>query len=222
MRALLFTITLSIVTSTHAAEIYRWVDENGKVHFTDKKPGQEKQAEEVKPNISRPQEPDEGEIRRREYLKSADLIQAEKEAEERLARPERDRKLADNVSSRKRAERCEQARINYGVTFEEMAIYWTEWGSIRPMWVNDYYQGEREYIEDRERNGIRDEITQELYQYCDEPNNDEALWATYDEWIDSEYCRVEQIALEKALDPKSRTPDGEIERMQNRVHEYCY
>ena len=65
MRALLFTITLSIITSTHAAEIYRWVDENGKVHFTDKKPGQEKQAEEVKPNISRPQEPDEGEIRRR-------------------------------------------------------------------------------------------------------------------------------------------------------------
>ena len=207
--------------SASAAEIYRWVDENGKVHYSDTKPGQGEKAEEVKPQIRNPAEPDEGEIRRREYLKSADLLDAEKEAEERLSQPDRERQMAEGISQRRKAGRCREARVKYGVTFEEMPIYWTEYGDIRPDWSRDYYVGSREYIADKDRPAIRDQITDELYRYCDDPLNQDLQVAAYNDWVDQEYCRVEELDLEMALKPRTRTPDDEVERIRARIAQYC-
>jgi lysyl-tRNA synthetase class I len=43
-QSLVFLIVLILINSISAAEIYQWVDENGKVHFSDKPPAQGKQA----------------------------------------------------------------------------------------------------------------------------------------------------------------------------------
>ena len=221
MRMLLLLLIM-LCTASASAQIYRWVDENGKVHYSDKKPQQDRSVETVAPQIKAPSEPDEGGLRRLEYLKSAEQIDAQREAEQRLAKSGRDKELADGISRRKAAENCDDARVQYGITFEEMAIYQTEWGDLRPMWVNDYYQGEREFISDQQRPALREAITEQLYLYCDDPTNEELLWETYDRWIDSAYCRVEKTSLERALDPQTRTPDTEVERIRNRINEYCY
>lgn len=51
MKSPLLILALLLLTSTAHAEIYRWVDEQGKVHFGDKKPNTH-QAEEVNVKIN--------------------------------------------------------------------------------------------------------------------------------------------------------------------------
>ena len=220
MRAL-FILALTFALTAYAADIYRWVDEDGNVHFSDTKPGEDKTTEVIAPDIRQPGVPDEGELRRREYLKSADLIDAEREAEERLARPELERQMTEGIRQRRADARCWDARVKFGVTLEGMPIYWTEDGDIRPDWVRDYYKGSRDYIADEDRESVRDKIIDDMHRYCEDPLNQDLQIAAYNEWIDQEYCRVEEIALQAALRPQTRTPDDEIEKIRARMAEYC-
>ncbi len=199
---------LILFTTFSQAEVYKWVDEDGQVHFSDSKPETTTEVETVTPTIQKPSsQPDEGELRRLEYLNTPPpkpITQSEEATESTLD-----------------ATKCRRARVEYGILQEEMSIYFTESGRLRAHWTNDYYRGERNYISDEDRPSLEDKVVDDLYRYCEDPQDDEAYQTVYNEFVDSEWCEVHKIALQAANDPASRTADHHKERLTRLIADTC-
>ncbi|MEM6710573.1 MAG: DUF4124 domain-containing protein, partial [Pseudomonadota bacterium] len=136
-RCALFVVALCSALSFSPlapAQIYRWVDANGNVHYSDEKPPSDaSQAEDISATIDTARsEPDEGELRRRDYLKTAELLP------DRVAERARQRSEAEAVDRRAL---CQQARVHSEVLKLNLRVYRTENGELRPHWFPDAYQG---------------------------------------------------------------------------------
>lgn len=71
---------LAAIGAAHAGEIYKWTDENGKVHFSDVKPASPKdQAQPVEMKVHRPSEPERREAQARADREKSLLKGPEKE-----------------------------------------------------------------------------------------------------------------------------------------------
>ena len=193
------------------AQIYKWVDAQGNVHFTDKKPSQNATTVDVKPPQVR--EPDEGELRRRALLQRAE----EDFAYERNKQSEdaQDHARASSVAA------CKKARIEYGIAHEPMQIYRTDDDRLRPHWVSDTYQGGRRYLDAAGREQTKREAAQSINEHCDNPGNNSATLATYHQWIDEEYCSVMAVELERKQDRRSRTPREELAALTEEFSQQC-
>lgn len=212
----LFVIGVA-ATCSATAEIYKWVDEDGNVHFSDSAPEEATPAERIEPDIAPPAAvPDIGEQRRLDLVRE---MQARTEREARAA--ERDAAQAEVWRPRENPVRCDQARVDFVVLHEPLAVYRTETGDIRAQWTNDAYRGERTYIADEDREQAKQQAVDEIYEHCADPENQAALDHAYTRWLDAEWCQVNTIALEQALKPRSRSSDSEIERLQQEVDYFC-
>ena len=207
------TLILLIFTLSASGEIYRWVDKNGNVHFSDTKPENRKSEQIVVDAPGIPAVPDEGELRRLDLLKQA------QEAWERKAKLENSVSFPDVDEHRIKA--CRHARINYGVLTEKMPVYQTEDGNYRPKWHGDTYRRKRNYVADDVRSTVLASVQADIYEYCNDPDNYEVLTDEYNLWIDSEYCAVARVKLESANNERSRAPRSEMERWQQEVRELC-
>ncbi len=211
---LLSILTLLVITLPAGADIYRWVDKDGKVYFSDEKP--ENQTSEritiVTPAI--PAVPDEGELRRLDLLKQAEENWRQREAEsiEIEAYPP--------IEARGESA-CRNARINYGVLKMRMAVYQTKNGDYRPHWYGDTYRGKRNYVSDNDREAVHAAVEGDIYRYCDDPTNVDALNSEFNRWVDSEYCAVARVELASAENERSRTPGGRIKQLRQEVQELC-
>lgn len=125
---------LLVAAGVANAEIYRWVDENGKMQFGDRAPKQrdaEKMAIEAKAPARRQSAPD---TRQRLETQQRLLEQMEKE------RDQRQRKAAKTKrENQKREKYCAQARHDVGY-YESSSLLYREKAN-----------GEREYLNDAER-----------------------------------------------------------------------
>ena len=164
---------LILATTSFAAEIYRWVDENGKVHFSDKKPVDDG-AETIDIDAPPVLPPDEGELRRRELLRRAEEDFAYKRR--RAAEDQAAAALEEEANAARTTQqsKCDNARIRLGVLAANMPIYWTTSGEMRPAWSNDMYRGKRRYIADEERPALRTVAERDIQAHCHEPDNTDA------------------------------------------------
>jgi hypothetical protein len=201
---------LLLVTPLHA-EVYRWVDEQGNVHFSDRKPvGYESQ--QVQVHAPAPAaEPDEGELRRLELVR-----QAEERFREtvKLAPPLEDAPFD-------RAGACRDARRNYGALQEVMPVYRAEDGNLRPQWQGDYYQGERQYVADEDREALQGQVWLDVLAHCDQPEDLDAMRRAYDDWIAAEHCEIARQRLSQAERPQNRTPLDELQRLRQAYRASC-
>ncbi|MEQ8690990.1 MAG: DUF4124 domain-containing protein [Pseudomonadales bacterium] len=196
--------------SAAAAQIYRWVDENGKVHFSDEKPV-DKAADVVQPAIADPApEPDEGELRRRSYLESAN--------DPRYTPPP---KSTPRQNSDIDPERCRRARVEYGILDEPVPAYRTATGELRASWSNDTHKGERRYIKDSERRAEQQAAWARMHQYCEDPQDQTAYVDAWNDYVDRVFCDEHQARLEHARTPRARTPRGDLERMEAEYRRNC-
>ncbi|MEM9624265.1 MAG: DUF4124 domain-containing protein [Pseudomonadota bacterium] len=201
----------AVITSVAHAEIYRWVDAEGRVHFGDKKPEARVDVESVTPDITEPPvNPDEGERRRLELLRG-DPWASSTELEQ----------AAPESSSLENPDRCRRARMQLGILQQEMAVYYTQSGTMRAHWSNDYYQGPRDYIADADRRRVEERVVDDLYAYCADPLDERALLEAYDAWYAAEWCEVHRIALKKAQDPATRSSSQHIESVAQKVKDSC-
>ncbi len=210
-RALL--VLLVTVPLGAAAEIYKWIDENGQVHFTDSPPPN--QGERVEVEVQKPPaEPDEGELRRLELIR---------QAEERRAHDERvaAREEQEVHAPARRLAACDQARVSWYALNQRMPVYWTEDGTLRPHWNNDTYRGERRYVADADRAATREELEASISRNCPNGHVENSAGTAYQRWLADEWCAVYRVRLEEAQRDEARTPADRIEAMEAQVRETC-
>ena len=218
-RALLVGV-LVLLAPVVSAEIYRWVDEDGKVHFSDEKPTDNK-AETLDLEVPEVREPDEGELRRRELLKNAeeDFAYKQRRAAEDARRDNRSR--IDAPTHYGADKLCEQARIRYGVLQEPMPIYWTNDNELRPAWSNDTYKGERTYVADDERPELIRAVRENMSRSCAEPDDMDAQYWTYRDWEHEQWCAAFKAKVAAARLPRSRTPRNTLKKLEEEYARDC-
>ena len=214
LAALLVILAHALLSTPASAQIYRWVDANGKVHFSDTKPaGEASQKVDINaPPVGDPQ--DEGELRRLKLLERA-------EEDWQMRRETENEQAAAAVQQETTTLACKQARIDYGVLHEQMPVYRTVDNRLRPDWMFDHYTGLKQYIADADRPAEKQAALNRMAQHCAKPGDQAAFTATYDAWVDQEYCHLMNVELATARQPKKRTPKDKIDAMAAEYAAQC-
>lgn len=130
--------------------IYKWVDEDGRTHYTDVPPDRA-----VK-QMDLPSGPDES--ARRGSQEEADRLLELDRRKQQIRQRARARKKSESLQRQKEAEErqrvCKQARNDLGSLKQQAPVFWT----------ND--RGERIFVEDDERPERISELTRFVNQYC--------------------------------------------------------
>ena len=133
------------------AEIYKWVDESGAVHFGDAPPRQDDYSEvTIKKSLS-DREQAEGRARLDKLLsdqEKRERVQHDREVRESKRLAERQRQEAE------RAQHCLDARTDLQTLLEARPVYW----------LNE--KGEREYVSDATRPAAIRELRERIRIYC--------------------------------------------------------
>ncbi len=134
--------------SASNAEIYKWVDENGQVHFGDKPHGKQTEKVELKSSVSEAQKRDAEKINQN-YQR---IYQQFKQQDQ--ARAEQQKKVEQK--RKQLAEYCEKLRKEKNLVNQDYAI-------VR---YND--EGGREFLTDEEIDSYRNEINSLYQERCGE------------------------------------------------------
>lgn len=216
-RWLAFQLLLLFAGHAFAAEIYKWVDQDGKVHYSDAKPP-DAQAEEIrveKPEVS---DPDEGELRRRRLLEQADIDAARRVEEKRTEKAAREvQQQALEVAQ----QACLKARIRLEILGEQLPVYADSEGNLRASWEFDTYKGPRQYIDDANRSTALAQAKQAVEDNCDKPYDRQAQANARRIWIYSERCSAAKADLEALQRPRAKAPKDSIEAQRQLVDRYC-
>jgi len=154
--ALVLMLCFGLVDS----QVYKWVDEDGNVHFTDRPPENQQSTEvEIQESLPGTQE-GESDLSAETWLEQQ---RAERDAD-RQQRQEQARLVEDDSQ-----QRCQAARGMLRLLEIQCPAFYDERGFIRvecPHQPRVVYEGERRYIEDADRAASIKYFKEEL-KYCD-------------------------------------------------------
>lgn len=144
-------VWLSLAVGQLQAEVYRWVDENGKVHFGDRPPTGQKtdtlDLPKVAPESEAPHvSEEESKLRQKKLVRMLE--------EERLAKEEAKREVAQKAEEK--AKYCER--------FKNRLTYLDRYTHI----YNEREDGTREYMSDDEMDAYRARIKAQYRKECPE------------------------------------------------------
>ena len=128
-----------------AAQVYKWVDENGVVHFSDKPPEHQQSSEVDMPIAETPGEEAEADVSAQAWLEQQ---RAEREAEKQQ------RKEQQRITEADSSQQCRIARRMLGLLEIQCPAFYDGQGILRVHCPNQpvvAYEGERRYIEDADR-----------------------------------------------------------------------
>jgi len=149
---LLIALTLTLSNQLSAKKIYKWVDENGKVHYSDRPINENAESLEIKDKIT----PEQQQEARNQAQK---LIQLQKRRVGNELSDIRDKKRAQEKADRESQElkqACKQAR--QGVKILEYQA---------PVFEEDG-KGNRRYMEDKERQQELTRLKSEIAKHCND------------------------------------------------------
>ncbi len=152
MKRLLVLLGLTILAGAAPAEIYKWVDAQGKVHYSDSPPpGDAANPVELPPQPSEESlERGREEIARRlQYQRDDSAARREQKANQQQERQEQERAAAE------RQVRCAFAKNQLQVLQMQAPVF------------TENEAGEREYADDAYRASEQARFTQEIAQFCD-------------------------------------------------------
>lgn len=140
---LAFGVALAMAQSA-SAQVYRWVDDEGKVHFTDQPPpGEDVERVDVKTSKSSVSGEEVAEQRRAQL----EALQSEREAREKAR--------ADAASERReRKEKCEAARERYNNVVWKKKIHEID------------EQGNKTYLSDADEDRVKREAADAVSEFC--------------------------------------------------------
>ncbi len=198
------------------AEVYKWVDEEGIVHYSDNPP-QDAESERMQLPSTPGPKGDPSEILRRR-LEQAEKAK-ERRSEERLAASAaKEGKRAARVA---RDQRCLETRMQLAVLQEQRPVYRDEQGQFRLQWVRDPYSGEREYINDAMRASEVARAHQEIATSCQHPDDTEEQDLARAMWIRSEYCAAARVELEQLEQRGATVRRDQLEQKRQMVNSLC-
>lgn len=218
MKLTILLIMLTVPGMDAFADIYRWVDKDGAVHYSDHPPQEIKSERLQLETTGMPGRPDEGELRRRRALD-----RLERDAEQRME-ARRARSVAKRAQRSERLaqeQRCLEARRQLAVLQEQLPVYRDEGGRFRAKWLRDTYQGAREYLDDKTRASEIERVLQRIATTCQHPDDAEQQDLARRQWIRSEYCAAARVGLEALERPRSRATRQALEEQRQEVEAYC-
>ena len=212
-------VILLLPFALEGSEIYKWVDENGVVHYTDKPPENQSTSEvEIK------EPPSEAE------MKEADAIYRDA-IEQAQSRQTSTQESSSPVLSgqKKRATQMTPDRIKCfeaylairdlekrGDVYEDEAGKIHHWQSFHSFWYESY----RKRLTDREKREYVDKFEKQMKQVCDLPRREIRKGA--DAWEKTYYagqCSMAKAKLSRLVDDK--TPVGTFDYAEELISEYC-
>jgi hypothetical protein len=136
------------------AEVYKWVDKDGNVHFSDQKPEDQAEAETVDTSATELTEAQKKAAERRLELEQQSAIKS------KAAQAELEKKKAEMSTQRKkdqgnRVANCEQGRRGLAISERSNRVYTTD------------DNGNRTYLSDDERVARIKRYRQIIVDYCD-------------------------------------------------------
>ena len=214
---LLLLLFLLVAHNSFPAQIYKWVDKEGKVHFSDSPPADTK-VEKVAVKETVVGEPDEGEMRRRRLLEQANADAATRLEERRQTSATRQaQEQVKNIEE----QACMDARVQLEVLKEEAPVYRDDQGKWRASWQYDTYRGERAYLNDRDRPTMLERARKNVEAHCEKPDDPKAQAEARTRWIFSERCAAAKAELAAAEQTEAKNPKSKIEAIARTVERYC-
>lgn len=215
-RILLFTLlTLSNVAAL--ADIYRWVDKDGRIHYSDKPSSQFESRRVRTESTDVPKQTDEGEALRR-------LREQSEQATKNRSEAQRARSAAEQAANEERLaqeQRCLKARKQLAVLQEQLPVYRDEKGEFRAKWSGDTYQGKREYLDNATRASEVKVVRQNIATYCENPDNAKAQELATKKWRKSEHCAAARADLEALARPQARTSQQTLDEKRQFIEKNC-
>ena len=210
--AVFLTLLLTLSVMAAGPEIYKWVDEEGNVHYSDSPP-ENVESERVEVDVAPPV--GDGSAKR--------LLEQAEQTRERLASERQARASADEAEASRRAadsQRCVFARQQLISLQQNLPVYRDETGKLRTLSEYDVYEGEREYLDDDERRLEMVRVQKDIERYCEHPGDRgeqfEAAW----ERTMSKRCEAARAQL-KAVEADRHSPRQAIEDARAEVRRYC-
>lgn len=213
MRVAVFLILLmSVFLMAAGSEVYKWVDEEGNVHFSDTPP-ENFESEKVQVDVA----PSAGDVAVDRLLERAEHIR------ERLDAEREARASADEAEATRRAadsHQCIFARQQLISLQQNLPVYRDEEGKLRTRSEYDVYEGEREYLDDERRAQEILRVQKDIERYCERPGDPgEQFDAAWKRMI-SKRCEAARARL-KAAEADRHSPRQTIEDARAEVERYC-
>ena len=209
---LLLSVALIAIAS---AEVYKWVDEEGRVHYSDKPTDTHKSKEvDIEPGPS----PEKIEKAREQAEKQKQRVH-EKTVADQL---EKEKRLAEKEKRLAQEQYCLEARKQLAILQEmHLPVYLDEQGKFRAKWAYDTYQGKREYLDDAMRASATEQAREKVVANCKHPDDAKEQELVRMRWIRSEYCAKHKAELEALEDPSTHAAKQDIEKKRQLVKMYC-
>ena len=195
---------LLLLAFNSQAEIYKWTDKDGRVHYSDQKPQQDSETVELSNGNSMP---------------SPSIDVPEKSAS--VDNGQTTETTAVSASGQDREKKCLWARQDFDALNIKRPVYRTRDGRYRNLWGLDAYKGPRNYIEDDERPALIEEAASRVYQYCDDPTNTDEYVDAVDDQILEEQCDRLLVVIQDRQRPSSRVSKESIEEQIEEYRDYC-
>ena len=213
-KVILFICVMAIAVISLGA-IYKWVDEEGRVHYSDKPTDTHKSKEvDIEP------------------APSPEKIEKAREQAEKLKQRAHEKTVADQLGKEKRLEekekrlaqeqQCLEARKQLAVLQElHLPAYRDEQGEFHAKWKYDTYQGNREYLDDGMRASAIEQAREKVIANCKNLDDTKEQELARIIWIRSEHCAKHRVELEALERPSAKTVTQDLEKKRQLVKMYC-
>ena len=212
----LILMTLLALAANVDAEVYKWVDEEGNVHYSDQPP-LDAESERVQLDYTSGSKGDPSAALQR-VLEQAETA-AERRSEDRQATSAAEE--AERAARVVRDQRCLERRMQLAVLQERAPVYRDEQGQFRVQRLGDPYSGEREYIDDATRASQVARAHQEIESSCQHPGDTEEQDLARAMWIRSEKCATARADLELLEQRRATLSMYRLEELRETVNRYC-
>ncbi len=203
----------------HSAEIHKWVDKDGNVHYSDSPP-----SDVITEKIQPPPAPSKDDIRRAQAAANVLIEQQRASADQRAqGREEKRLQKADSQVTAAIEERvCLDARMQLEVLkAPQTPVYRDDQGKWRASWRHDTYKGERTYLDDADRPTALTRARKNVEAHCVVDPQAQDFART--RWILSERCAAAKADLEFLERPDARNWNQKtaFEKQRRLVQTYC-
>lgn len=216
-------LCLAALALSAGAQVYKWVDAEGVVHYSDTPPEQiicEEMELEQAPPAER------AEQARGVYEQAIRDLAARREADEAERAERKAARQEAEASAQAAAEECARAYRNLLTLDIQRAVYYDEQGDLYcDRSVHDaWYQGERHYVDDAERANARKYWLYQVARLCDPQASEDEMRRRADAWTamnTRQYCDFWRVRLAELRDPEFRGSPDDIEMLEARIAAFC-
>ena len=223
MKRYSWIIALPFVLSTGlgGSELYKWVDANGVVHYSDKPP-EDQTTTEVE--IDEPPSAAQREEAEAIYKQAIEQTPSRQTVEQHESIPDRAARQDQFSPATPERVRCYEAHLaiqdleRRGDVYEDEAGKIHHWNSLHSFWYESY----RRRLTDSEKRDYIDKFEQEMDRYCDMPQRGVRKRAeSWKKAQSSGQCLMARAKLDRLKGDNGKTPRGTVEDIEELISEYC-